>query len=194
VIKKTNFNRTNFNRYLTGPILCAAGVLLLLFLWPNATTLAPLFPLLAASGFISGLRANMVSALFISIAIHQSSPDPSRTVVAILSAFGLAFVVGVMHRQRRDAAVEAERNRHAMTLVDAANGNLDALAEIHQDSQNLVSGWRALDDAARLRLADKIRGGLADVLLIFGGWHQLFKEKEALKWESLSQKLKEERR
>jgi hypothetical protein len=185
---------TTFKRFLAGPLLTLAALLCAYFIWPdwNTLTLAPLFPLLAFSGFVSGLRANLVSAIFVSVYAYQSvNYSPERVIAVTLSVFGTVLIVGILHRQRRDAAVEAERNRHALELINAANGNLGRLREIHLDAANLIQSWKSLGEPGRFQVVDKIRGDLANVLLVWEGWHQLFKEREKMKWENLKRKLQE---
>jgi hypothetical protein len=187
---------TTFNRFFLSPLVTV--ILLLLveyarrFDWYTPSTAIPLAGMLTCV-FWSGLRANAISALFITAYTLTIFPDdPARSSQVIIFAWFVAIPCGLLKQQQIRDAVEAERNRHAAALVDAANGNLGTLKEIHTDTVSLVQGWQILSPEIRFRRVDEIRGRLANVLHIWEGWHILYKEREALKWENLSQKLRPE--
>lgn len=139
--------------------------------------------------FWSGLRANILSAVFITAyALYNSSFDPSRTIQLVFAVWPVAVTGGLLKRWLIESVIEAERNRHAAEAMSAVNGNLGKLKEIHLDSVKLVDAWKSLNDTAKFEVVNNIRGNLAHVLNIWEGWHALFQEREAVKWENLRQK------
>lgn len=133
---------------------------------------------------------SLVGALIFSLYAHvESGYDSWRIVqVVVFSVIGALSSVAVRRSLIRWHD-EAIRNRHAVDLINAANGNLGKLKEIHLDAKNLIQWWDGLSEAARFEMAKNILGNLAHVLTVWEGWHALFQEKEIMKWENLRQKL-----
>lgn len=179
--------KSSFDRFFAGPLVVLAGLLVIHLAWPGwtAVTLAPLFPLLAFGCYISGLRANLASALFISLyAWRAVNYDPLRAGIVAFSAFVMVGIVGTLRRQREAEARAAERNTYALNMVRTANGNLDRLEKVHNRTIDLDHGWNVITDEAKHREVTWVRGELATLRTIWQGWHQLYREREVVKGDS----------
>lgn len=184
--------RNPFLRYIISPLLTLILIGVTQFLHLQGYNISLGLPLMALSLclFWSGLKANILSAVFIT-AYGLDNPiyDTSRLIILLFTVWPIAVGGGLMKRWLIESTREAERNRHAANLIDAANGNLGKLKEIHLDSIKLVDAWKSLSDAAKFEVVNSIRGNLGHVLTIWEGWHALFQERETVKWDNLRQKL-----
>lgn len=188
---------SDFKRHLLGPCI----VFLSLFLgevgirlYHFPVILAIPYAVLALTAFYwSGLRGALLSALLISLyppLLRYSHYGLFGSIVIALGAFMIAAPSGILKRALKEQVAAAERNRHAMELINAANGNLGKLREVHLDSVKLIDAWKSLSDAAKFEVVNSIRGNLGHVLTVWEGWHALFQEREIVKWENLKQKLR----
>lgn len=192
-IERRNFVDSTFERYILCPLAVAAALLLLeasvRIGWP--IVLAFPYMVLAITTMLGGLRSAIAAAtLILAYVIYQGDHyGLNGGLQVIVCAYGIAGAVGTLKYRERAKTIEAERNRHAAEAMNAVNGNLGKLKELHLDSVKLVDGWPSLSDAAKFEVVNGIRGGLAHVLNIWEGWHALFQEREILKWDKLKQTL-----
>lgn len=186
---------SKFERHFLGFLVNLASLLVIeaLIVWAGwSISLAIPFGVLSFTVYRwSGFRGALFSAILITSfsVYHWDRYGWNGFIQIAIGAFGIAGFGGITKRALIRTAVEAERNRHAIELINAANGNLGKLREIHIDSVKLIDAWKSLSDTAKYEVVNNIRGNLAHVLNIWEGWHALFQERETMKWENLRQKL-----
>jgi hypothetical protein len=131
--------------------------------------------------FWSGLRANILSAAFITAyALYSSSFDPSRTIQLIFTVWPVAILGGIMRKWLIESIEEAERqrlraaeNQAKADLVDGLNGNIEIVKEINTELIDLTNALNVLSKAQIRDELNQIQGKAANLAQRVVGWSQL---------------------
>jgi hypothetical protein len=181
--------------YLAVPIVTFSATALahlVTHLFPQVTpSLAIPFLIFIIASFLWGnlLSALSGAAVLSAYTLVESGFDPWRAgQLVIASAAGAFLVISAKESLIRQTR-EAERGRRAISLVDEADKSLDRLKGMHKRVSQIVQGWAVMEDAARFDFMVNHRGELANILQFYDGFHQLYLEIEAVKWNTLQQKL-----
>jgi hypothetical protein len=173
-----------FSRYVLSPLLVA------LFLvgielasrhgWFTASLALPV-GVLALCLFWSGLKANILSAIFITVhALYTSSFEPSRTLQLVFTVWPVAILGGILRRWLIESVRETERqrlraaeNQSKADFVDNLNGNIETIKEINRGLIELANAMPVLSRPAILEILNRIQNKAANLAQRTVGWHQL---------------------
>lgn len=174
-------------RYFSGPL----ATLLLVGLsdigrnYGLSPTVVLPFAGLGLSTYFGGWRSNLVCSLIVSTyAIFVYPHDLSRILQVALASIALAIGASLLKQQERRAQGAALLNLEKAEFVNSINGNLRLLGRAHKMTDDLLSGWSVLSPTAQRLKVEEIRGTLADLQLLTGGWHAMAKERGLVEKES----------
>lgn len=163
--------------YITGPLLTLLLLFFNFFFFP--ITLAPAFLILVWATYVGGMVAGMISAGIVAgFAIHQwTVTEPVRMVIVVACSVGVVLLIGELREWARSAR-ELERKAEALKQL---NGNIDRLYKDINRLSDLILGWNALSDEAKLERVKEVNNDLATLATLVTGWHRLHQERERVK-------------
>lgn len=169
------------HKRIYGPLITVLATLFyhwLITLGYAPVTVAVLFPVVVVAAFMSGLRAGMIAALWVSgySAWLVWATEPERAIVVAISLIVTNYMVGYLKRQSR-LSQEIRRKAEA---ADELNGNIHRLRELDSILTDLIDAWDAISDGAKLTEVKAALHCNATLLTVVAGWRQLWKERESL--------------
>lgn len=181
-------------RYILSPVLTLLTLILIdqAIRW-NLLAVSLAFPVgvMALCLFWSGLRANVLSAIFISAyAFYSSDFDPSRAGQIAFMALAVAIGGGVMRRWLIESVRETERqrlraneNQEKADFVDNLNGNIETIKEINRELIELSNALGVLSKPQIRDELNRIQNKAANLAQRTVGWSQLALAKKTVTGE-----------
>jgi hypothetical protein len=187
-----------FPRYILSPLVTLALITAIEYgARSHNLTVSLALPVgaLALCLFWSGLKANILSAVFITAyAFDSSNYDTGRFIQIALTAWPVAIGGGLLKRWLIETAqkagryqaeaeyqrLRAEENQAKADFVDNLNGNIEIAREINRELIELSNAIPALSKNDTLGIVNRIQGKAANLAQRVIGWHQLAIEKREL--------------
>ena len=166
-----------FLRYVLSPLVTLITILAVEFtssIYGFTATAALPVTALALCLFWSGLKANVVSAVFITIyAFHLFyHDDPARFIQLMLTAWPIAIGGGLLKRWLIESVLEAEYYRQK--AIDNFNGNRAKMVEALDNLDKALEAKEVVDIKKYVQIA---RLKQADTLTLTSSWHEMAKDK-----------------
>lgn len=184
-----------FLRYVLSPLATLILIAFTEYLYRRGYNISLGLPLAAMSLclFWSGLKGNIISALFIT-AYGLDNPiwDTPRLIILILTVWPIAIGGGLLKRWLIESVKETERqrlraeeNQLKADFVDSLNGNILFLREINSDliRLSLAISADALSKEDTEERVRNIQDKTADLAQRAIGWQQLAEAKKIVKGE-----------
>lgn len=167
-----------FLRYVLSPLLVLLSLVGIEFAsrheWFTVTLALPV-GVMALCLFWSGLRANLVSATFVTAyALYSSHFDPSRTIQLMLTVWPVAVFGGLMRKLLIESATEAEHYR--LKAIDTLNGNRKKMEEALEALDLALASNDMVEIKKQVQIA---RIKQADTLTLVSSWHEIAQEQQA---------------
>ena len=170
-------SRNPFLRYALSPLLTLITILAVE--WTSniygftATTALPI-TVLTLCIFWSGLKANILSAAFITLfAIHLFYlGDLARFIQIMLTVWPIAIFGGLLKRWLIESVLEAEYYRQK--AIDNFNGNRAKMVEALDNLDKALEAKEVVDIKKYVQVA---RLKQADTLTLTSSWHEMAKDK-----------------